>query len=470
MNHKLPLLLATLMAAGGTLQLKADEVKLTTALAAGEKLAIALNADVTATLTWGDGTQQTIESDGSLQEVDVKSQTLTVTTDENLTSLYLQGNKLTALDVTGAPQLLQLYCADNQLTELNLAKNTSLTTLDAQDNSIATLSASALKALTDVNVANNSMTKMTIASTARLKSLVCSGNQLTALPTAAVLSTAETVWAQNNSISTLPIAQDKSLRSVCADNNKLTAVNITSASLLSEVSLNNNQLTTLDLSKGGSKLQYLSAAGNDLTTVTWNKDSKRTCKYVYLQDNALFLNSMPSLIFGGQQINVDLSNQAAYALPKKVYEVDEAVNIYSLVAQNGWGISTSAKVSVVKEDGTALTSGTDYSVANHSYTFKNVYKGLAFNVTSASYSGYTFRSSVFNVGTTEAINQATASQTLSFTTRHGQLSVDAAQPVRLNIFSVAGTKVVDTQVAAGESTFTLPAGIYVVNGQKVLVP
>ncbi len=470
MNHKLPLLLTSLMLAGGALQLRADEVKLTTALATGEKLAVALNADLTATLTWGDGSQQTVESDGSLQEIDVKSSTLTITTDESLTSLYLQGDKLTALDVSGAPALVSLYCADNQLQELSLTKNTALTTLDAQDNQIGTLTASALKALTSVNVANNGMTKLTLASTARLGSLVCSGNQLTALPSAAILSTAETVWVQDNSLTTLPIAQDKSLRSLCAGNNQFATVNFTTAAQLSEVSLDNNKLTTLDLSKGASKLQYLSAADNQLTTVTWNKDCKRTCKYVYLPNNALFLNSMPSLVFGGQTLNVDLSGQKAYSLPKYVYEVGEAVDLYSLVAQNGWGISTNAKVSVVNEDGTALTAGTDYTVSNHRYTFKDVNKRLAFNVTSASYSGYTFRTAVFNVGTTEAINQATGSHALTFSARKGQLAVQASQPVRLNVCSAAGVTVVCTQVAAGESTFSLPAGIYVVNGQKVLVP
>lgn len=470
MNHKLPLLLTSLMLAGGALQLRADEVKLTTALASGEKLAIALNADLTATLNWGDGSQQTIESDGSLQEIDVKSSTLTITTTDALTSLYVQGNKLSALDVSGAPSLLNLYCADNQLQELDLTKNTTLTTLDAQDNQLGTLTASALKALTDVNVANNGMTKLTLASTARLNSLVCSGNQLTALPSAAILSTAETVWAQDNSVTSLPIAQAKNLRSLCADNNQVSTVNFTTTNQLAEVSLDNNKLTTLDISKGASKLQYLSAANNQLTTITWNKECKRTCKYVYLPNNALFLNSMPSLVFGGQAVNVDLSGQKDYSLPKYVYEVGEQVDIYSLVAQNGWGISTNAKVSVVQEDGTPLTAGTDYTVSSHRYTFKDVYKRLAFNVTSSSYSGYTFRTAVFNVGTTEAINQATASQALTFSTRHGQLAVHAAQPVHLSVCSAAGVTVVNTQIAAGENTFALPAGIYVVNGQKVLVP
>ncbi len=470
MNHKLPLLLTSLLLAGGALQLRADEVKLTTALASGEKLAIALNADLTATLTWGDGTEQTIESDGSLQEIDVKSSTLTITTGDALTSLYVQGDKLTALDVSGAPALLSLYCADNQLLELNVTKNTELTTLDAQDNQIGTLTASALKALTNVNVANNGMTKLTLASAARLNSLVCSGNALTALPSAAVLSTAETVWVQDNNLTTLPIAQDKKLRSLSAANNQFSTVNFTTADQLSEVCLDNNKLTTLNISQGASKLQYLSAANNQLTTVSWNKDCKRTCKYVYLPNNALFLNSMPALIFGGQAINVDLSGQKDYSLPKYVYEVGEEISIYDLVAQNGWGISTNAKVSVVQEDGTALTAGTDYTVSSHRYTFKNVYKRLAFNVTSASYSGYTFRTAVFNVGTTDAINSTTASQTLTFSARHGQLAVHAAQPTHLSVCSAAGVTVVDTQVAAGESTFALPAGIYVVNGQKVLVP
>lgn len=101
----------------------ADEVKMTTALTTSDKLALALNADVSVDLTWGNGEKQTLQSDGSLQSIDVKDANLTITTTSGkLTALFVQGNKLSALDVTAAPALKQLLAADNRLTELNVSK------------------------------------------------------------------------------------------------------------------------------------------------------------------------------------------------------------------------------------------------------------------------------------------------------------------------------------------------------------
>ena len=99
-----------------SVQLCADEVKLTTGLAVGEKLTLALNADLAVSLNWDNGSVDSFVSDGSLQTIDVKDAGLTITTTQGkLTSLYVQGNQLTALELTDAPHLRELYAADNRL-------------------------------------------------------------------------------------------------------------------------------------------------------------------------------------------------------------------------------------------------------------------------------------------------------------------------------------------------------------------
>jgi hypothetical protein len=47
--------------------------------------------------------------------------------------------------------------------------------------------------------------------------------------------------------------------------------------------------------------------------------------------------------------------------------------------------------------------------------------------------------------------------------------VNAAEATRVDIFNALGQAVVSTAVKAGVTTFSLPAGIYVANGQKVIV-
>ena len=133
--QKRSLLLTSALLALGSVQLCADEVKLTTGLAVGEKLSLALNADVAVTLTWDNGSVDSFVSDGSLQSIDVKDAGLTIaTTQGKLTALYVQGNKLTALELTDVPHLRELYAADNQLEKLTVNTVTTLQVIDAQDN------------------------------------------------------------------------------------------------------------------------------------------------------------------------------------------------------------------------------------------------------------------------------------------------------------------------------------------------
>ena len=471
MNIKLPLLLTSALLLGtAVLPLHAeDKVTMTTGLAVGEQLRLAVNADATVKLTWGNGDEQTVDSDGSLLTLDVKDAQLTITSDDPITALYVQGNRLTALNVTTATHLQSLFCADNSLEQLDLSKNTALEVLDAQGNALPTLSISNAKGLDVVNVADNQLTKLTLSGTARPTTVVCAGNQLTALPTATTLSSVNYLWAQDNAVKVLPIAQSKGLRGLNASDNQLTTINFASTPQLHDVWVSNNELTTLDLSKSSPQLQSLVADHNLLATVKWDKNSKRTVKYVALQHNAICLNSMPSLVFGGASLYVDASEQKPYALPKMVYDVDETIDISTLVAQNGWGVSTLAQVSVLNENGETLTAGTDYSVKNNAFTFSTVQKGLHFSITSSAYAGYEFTTSVFNVGTTEGIGQADAAHPLIVHAGQGCIQIVADSEADVTVASTTGACILRTHLSKGQHSLNVPAGVYVVNGHKVMV-
>ena len=66
-------------ALAGTITMKTNK-------AVGEKLSLALNGDMSVNLTWGDGTTETFASNGQLREVTVKSESLTITTDKDITA------------------------------------------------------------------------------------------------------------------------------------------------------------------------------------------------------------------------------------------------------------------------------------------------------------------------------------------------------------------------------------------------
>lgn len=98
MHKKIPFILtsALLMSIA---PLHADEVRLATATPIGETIQIALNADLKAEIIWENGEKQTIVCNGSLQTIAVKSRKFTLSSTEgNITSLYVQGDKLTRFE------------------------------------------------------------------------------------------------------------------------------------------------------------------------------------------------------------------------------------------------------------------------------------------------------------------------------------------------------------------------------------
>ena len=297
--RKLPLFLSAALLLAGTARMQADQVTLTTGVPVGQNLTLGLNADLKVTLQWGNGATQDITSDGSLISVPVLDAGLTIsstignitTTQGDLKRLYVQGNKLSALDVTQAPRLKQLLCADNELSTVDLSKCTQLEQVDVQGNQLSSLSASASNSMDDMNVAANKLKSLPLSSSARLKWLVANDNALSALPSSTIMKEAETVWASNNALSTAILSSSSNLKSVVLENNKLTRISLAEAPALTDVWVDHNELTTLDLSKGSPVLYALSAAHNKLKSVLWDTDSKKTCAYAYLNDNALFINS-----------------------------------------------------------------------------------------------------------------------------------------------------------------------------------
>ena len=470
--HKLPYFLLSALMAFGAAELRADEVTLTTDLATGESLALALNADLSVTLTWGNGDEETLSGTGAVTNVTVKDASLTITsTIGKITALYLQGNQISALDVSDAPYLQQLLCAENNLTSLSLTGNEELVDLDVQDNELSSITLSKCSAIKGINVARNELSKLSLSTSARPTSLVCSENSLSALPASGLLAKAQTIWAGHNELTSVTLTSSKDLRCLSLPSNSLTTLNLAAAELLHDVWVENNSLTTLDLSKGSPILYALSADNNELTTLTWDTDCKKTCDYAYVNDNALFINSLPSLTYNSREINAVVLPQEDYVI-EDYYDVDETINLYDLTTKNGWGVAQSPTIEVVDASGNTLTSGTDYTISSRKVTFGSEYENLHFEVVGKSYSGTTFVTTAFNVGVeSTGISQATVSgEGLSWVTSKGRLDISASSATDLRIYSTSGVCVVNEKLGTESRSFTLPKGVYLVNGKKILVP
>ena len=156
----------------------AGEVKLSTSKAVGQTITVALDANITASITWADGTKESFQSDAMPKEFTVKSTEFTISSDEDITSLYLANNGLTSLSVIGIRASLQrLYCQGNELTELDLSPATKLTTLDCQDNQLTSLRLGS-KVVSHLNCAGNQLTSNGLTGVKELTSLVCANNEM----------------------------------------------------------------------------------------------------------------------------------------------------------------------------------------------------------------------------------------------------------------------------------------------------
>lgn len=467
--HKLPLYLASALLMCGVGQLRADEVKLTTALDTGENLALALNADLTATLTWGNGETQEINSDGSLLTIPVKDASFTITsTWGKISSLYVQGDKISALNLKDAANLKELYAADNQLATLDVSGCKKLEKIDVQGNQLTALTASDLTDLKELSIADNQIsgTALRLSSSARLTHFVASHNALTSIPTASALSQAKTVWVAGNKLHSLALTQSKGLHSLFASSNELTSLTLAASNCLTDVWAENNSLTKIDLSAGSPSLLTLAADHNQLTEVAWDKTCKKGFTHAYLNDNALFINSMPPKKQGNRTIVVNWEPQSDYQMAAN-YDLNTEYNLNSLMYSNGWGTAAKATYTFVDQDGYTLVKGTDFKETMRKFTFFTSHAGVVCTVANDDYS---FKTTAFTIGTPAAIGHVTAESGLSLSATTGKLSVTAQSPATVSIYNAAGIRLAHETVSSGTRTWQLPAGIYVVNGKKVIVP
>lgn len=468
--NKLPLCLASALLMLGAAQVRADEVKLTTALATGENLVLALNADLGATLTWAGGETQQITSDGSLINLPVKGATLTITTTSGkLTSLYVQGDKLTAIDLSGATNLKELFAADNSLKSLTLKPAAGLERLDLQDNQLTALSAGDLKNLKELNVANNKITSanLKLNSEARLTHFVAAGNALSTAPTAAAFSEAKAVWVEDNSLSTLSLNQSGDLRTLLASGNKLKSLTLTAVPHLTEAWVSDNALTKLDLSKGSAKLTVLAADHNKLTSIEWDKAVSKTFMCAYLNDNALFINSMPTVRGGANPMTVVYEPQSPYEMDKDYYELNEQYDWSDLLRYNGWGVSAGTTYTLTDETGYQLVKGTDFKESGRRFTFLKGYAGVV--VTYAS-KDYTLKTKPINIGKVSGITDAVTATGLTVSSDRGSLTVSSSKAVAVTVYAADGTVAASGRVDGAPRTWQLPTGLYIVGGHKVIVP
>lgn len=465
----IPLLLSAALWSAGTLCLHADEVTLTTAKAIGDELTIAVNADATLRLTWGNGESQEFASDGSMLTIPVRHPQLTITTTVGkLTRLYVQDCGISVLDLAKAPNLEELYAADNLLATLSITDCPNLQTIDVQNNRLAVLDASEQTDLYDINVAGNGMegTPLRLNTSARPVYYVVADNSLTALASSTILTKARTIWAQHNAITTASLSTAADLRSLCLSDNKVRSLTLGEKPMLRHLWVDHNVLSTLDMTKGAPVLTTIAADHNQLTSISWDAECGTILTDAYLYNNALMLNSMPPYKYRNHDIHVVYTPMEAYAV-ERVYNLNEACDFATFLRKGGFGTTIASTYKLIDSEGYTLVKGTDFTESGRVFTFLTPHADVVLTAGWGTF--YTLQTTPFNIGVPDAIDEVATPAALTVSGSDGTLAITLGQATSVTVCDVQGRTLHAGTLCAGTHRLAVPAGLYVVNGVKAIV-
>lgn len=435
-----------------TLPAHADTLSLTPG-AGAETLNLGLNQGVAATLTWDNGQTQAVTFDGAMQELPVKGNSVTVTTSNPITTVICVGSHLTALDLSGIAALKELNAQDNLLTSLKFGAADSLAV---------------------VNVAQNtSLTSLGLpASCPSLSTLICASTAVEAIPAASAVPALTILWCQNTPITELRISSYKKLRELYAFNTSLST--FTAGAALREVFIDNNRSLSEVTFYNYSQINTLSLSNCALTRVNISKNANGKLKHVYLNGNNLTFSAFPSMLdTDGSTLydNYVFSPQNAINIAT-AFGIGGEVDFSSQIAKNYWGVTLTPTVTWYAEDGSTLTAGSDFeSSTPGQYKWLKAVGEVYAEITAAEYPGVkltTNKTTVYEsiAGIEET---AAAAEGLTIAAEGNRLTVTASAPAQLTVVSTDGVTVISREIPAGVFSQTLPAGIYVVNNQKIVI-
>jgi hypothetical protein len=119
--------------------------------------------------------------DGTLGSMPNNINTLDLSSNVLLESVYCSASGLNSLILPSTTTLYQLDCKVNNLTSLNLSNVPNLLTLLASNNSLIDLGTTTHNNLQSMNLALNSFSGLNLSGFSQLKSLICYSNQLECL-------------------------------------------------------------------------------------------------------------------------------------------------------------------------------------------------------------------------------------------------------------------------------------------------
>lgn len=351
---------------------------------------VALSKPGKVSIDWGDGVKKETNIEAAFDGYNQTAITGKVTGEVKIYAdnlIYLDctsrvdGAGLTSIDLSKATALEQLFLSGNKLTALDVTKNTALTRLEPQNNQISSLDLTKNTELERLDVTNNLLTSLDISKNTKLNYLKISDNKFEGLLDLSGNPSLKSVYALNMGITEVNLGENKANKPYFTfNNNKLTSFDASKLDNLSNGSLFliNNQIKSFTMPAGG------------------------TIKTLNITKNCMTLETLP--IFTSKGYNY--APQADLAV-KESYNVKDVID---LSAQTSAALNT--KYALVKADNTALTEGTDYTVADGKITVLTQQTAVYVTMTSAAFSKFTgnniFKTTTFSVADPMGINDINA--------------------------------------------------------------
>lgn len=355
-----------------------------------------------------------------------------------------KGAKVLSLDVTKATTLKDLTAYTNKLASIDLTKNTELEKLTIYSNQLTSIDISKCTKLTTLDITNNLLTAIDITKNQALQTLKIGQNKFTG---------------------ELDLSTNPTIKSVYALNMELNSVKIGNNTASKPwFSFNYNKLTSIDASgiqDAGNATLFL--IGNQLTEI---KLPANQMKNLNVSKNNFTLATLPA---------PSVAKIFNYA-PQNDYVIAESYkvgDVLDLSSQTSATLNT--QFAVYKSDKTALTKGTDYTVADGKITFLTAQEAVYVTMSSALYSKFTgtsiYKTTVTKVEGSTGINAVTA-QGVKVSTAGNEISISGlSQGDAVTVANLGGAVVASFHANSANAHVQAAKGLYIVsiNGKAIKV-
>lgn len=360
-------------------------------------------------------------------------------------SSRVDGAQVLSLDVTKATTLKDLTANTNKLTAIDLTKNTELEKLTINNNQLTSIDISKCTKLTTLDITNNLLTAIDITKNQALQTLRIGQNKLTG---------------------DLDLSTNPTIKSVYALTNELTSVKIgNNTASKPYFSFNYNKLTSIDASGiNDAKNAILFLIGNQLTEI---KLPSAQMKTLNISKNNFTLATLPDATTAAKGFTYAPQNDYVIAESYKVGDV------LDLSSQTSATLNT--QFAVYKSDKTALTEGTDYTVADGKITFLTAQEAVYVTMSSALYSKFTgtsiYKTTVTKVEGSTGINAVTA-HSVKISTAGNEISISGlSQGDAVTVANLGGAVVANFHTNSANAHVQAAKGLYIVsiNGKAIKV-